>query len=400
MTQRAILSFFERDYFTSEHLTHLREEYFTGQARNAFKLAVKEFNGTPLNWPLLATKAEHETRMWILMNMSGIFEVDFSSWLIALKDEYLARELDTAKSKRYDHGIDAVYEMHKRTGDLLDNVKSIDKVDMHERFLQYLEGQTDNPVSTGYPKLDEKIFCGGFFPGQFIVIGGDPGTGKTSLMLNMAYNQGKTERVDFFSYELLSQDLHRRLVAAETCIPGDKIKRRNFSAKEKEDCIAASKVISDSKLQFKTSSGLSDLAMSIVTSDAQIIYVDYMQRIPMNDKRGQTDKISEISNTLNAAIKKTGKTLCIASSLNNDAMKSTGDPQVTDYKGSGDIGFDADIAMTLKFNGAKENEQVKVFAPKNRDGVSGFVSMTFRMPIFRYYETDEIHVPQMPYTAF
>jgi replicative DNA helicase len=72
-------------------------------------------------------------------------------------------------------------------------------------------------LTTGLLTLDNMI--GRIFPGDFILLGGMPGGGKTSLAMQIALHISKTEPVGFIELEMESRMLLLRTIASETGIP-------------------------------------------------------------------------------------------------------------------------------------------------------------------------------------
>lgn len=72
-------------------------------------------------------------------------------------------------------------------------------------------------LTTGLHTVDDMI--GRVFPGDFILFGGMPGGGKTSLAMQIALHVAKTQPVAFIELEMESRMLLLRTVAGETGIP-------------------------------------------------------------------------------------------------------------------------------------------------------------------------------------
>lgn len=121
-----------------------------------------------------------------------------------------------------------IMEEAQQSGDyshLADDLKKIDEESFYDKvekdnvsldFAQKLDricqGMPDihNHI-TGFTSLDGKIE--GFKDGELIIIGGRPGSGKTTLGLNIACNMArKHQKVMFFSLEMGALELHERLV--------------------------------------------------------------------------------------------------------------------------------------------------------------------------------------------
>jgi len=58
----------------------------------------------------------------------------------------------------------------------------------------------------------DRVVGGGLVPGSLIVITGDPGIGKSTLLLQVAYEIAKTKRVFYFSTEESLQQLKGRAI--------------------------------------------------------------------------------------------------------------------------------------------------------------------------------------------
>ena len=71
----------------------------------------------------------------------------------------------------------------------------------------------DKRVMSGFPSLDK--ITGGFRPGSLNVIAGRPGSGKTSLAMNIAYNAAVkyNKRVLVISLELSKEELANRVLS-------------------------------------------------------------------------------------------------------------------------------------------------------------------------------------------
>ena len=94
-------------------------------------------------------------------------------------------------------------------------------------------------LATGLTDLDSRM--GGLQPSDLIILAGRPGMGKTALATNIAYNVAKAWAgevradghmatvnggiVGFFSLEMSAEQLATRIIAEQTGIPSNKIRR-------------------------------------------------------------------------------------------------------------------------------------------------------------------------------
>lgn len=109
--------------------------------------------------------------------------------------------------------------------------------------------------STGYRELDRITR---FLPEKTVIVMGRPGSGKTALMLNMAWRQVKAGlKVGFVSLEMGREEINARLAALEKCIPYKHILYRDLK-----------------------------------NAQELRLFMDYMQEMPsnfyLNDRKGQT----------------------------------------------------------------------------------------------------------------
>lgn len=71
-------------------------------------------------------------------------------------------------------------------------------------------------IGTSLITVDEMI--GGLFPGDFVLLGGEPGGGKTSLAMQIAMHVSQKEHVGFIELEMENRMLLLRVIAGQTGI--------------------------------------------------------------------------------------------------------------------------------------------------------------------------------------
>ena len=81
--------------------------------------------------------------------------------------------------------------------------------------------------ATGFDGFDK--YYKGFYPGELVVIGGRPGMGKTSLMINLAINMSLQTPLVFISMDVSAETLSTRMIAALTGIPPNSIRDHSLS---------------------------------------------------------------------------------------------------------------------------------------------------------------------------
>jgi len=99
--------------------------------------------------------------------------------------------------------------------------------------LERLEGaQGENRLYTGFKELDSPNLIGGFQPGDYVLIGGDTGMGKTSLAVSMAINMAKEGKLGLFeSMEMDMDEMVKRFSSNLSGVPLTKL--RGYSEDER-----------------------------------------------------------------------------------------------------------------------------------------------------------------------
>ena len=214
-------------------------------------------------------------------------------------------------------------------------------------------------VPTGLRDLDDRL--GGLHQSDLIIIAGRPGMGKTALATNIAFNaaqklfeSGKKSSIAFFSLEMSSEQLSTRILAEQSRIKSNDIRRGKISDDQFEKFIETSKNISELPLYIDETPAISIAAMSNRARRIKrlfgldMIIVDYIQLMKgsFNNKDGRVQEISEITQGLKAMAKELSIPVVALSQLSR-AVEQRDDkkPQLSDLRESGSIEQDADVVM-------------------------------------------------------
>ena len=121
-------------------------------------------------------------------------------------------------------------------------------------------------VPTGLRDLDDRL--GGLHQSDLIIIAGRPSMGKT-LATNIAFNaakkiqeNGKKSTVAFFSLEMSSEQLSTRILAEQSRIRSNDIRRGRISDEQFDKFLETSKDISELPLYIDETPAISIAAMS------------------------------------------------------------------------------------------------------------------------------------------
>lgn len=296
--------------------------------------------------------------------------VEFHGRIISQK--HILRELIRISSETlkdaYDNTTD-VFDLLDRTEQNLFSVaegnirRSYDSLSdlMHKALKQIEEAQNKEGsvtgIETGFSELDK--VTGGFQPSDLIVLAARPGMGKTAFVLSMARNSA----VDFnrpvavFSLEMSNLQLVNRLIASESELDADKLKKGNLKDYEWEQLNAKIDRLSEAPILIDDTPALSVFELRAkcrrlkAQFDIQMVIIDYLQLMTTggDGKGNREQEISTISRSIKSIAKELNVPIIALSQLNRSVETRGGDkkPQLSDLRESGAIEQDADMVMFI-----------------------------------------------------
>ena len=226
-------------------------------------------------------------------------------------------------------------------------------------------------IPSGFKDLDKKL--GGLHKSDLIIIAGRPSMGKTALGTNIAFNcafkykEEKDEfenkkiidggKVAFFSLEMSSEQLATRILAEQTKISGDKMRKAELNkddfnkiAKTSADLENLNLIIDDNPIL--TIPTLRARARRLKRlHDINLIIIDYLQLMSgssngRND--GRVQEISEITRGLKSIAKELNIPIIALSQLSRQVeQREDKRPQLSDLRESGTIEQDSDVVMFI-----------------------------------------------------
>ena len=225
-------------------------------------------------------------------------------------------------------------------------------------------------IATGLTDLDGRM--GGLQHSDLIILAGRPGMGKTALATNIAYNvarafeqgevraDGSRETVNggivgFFSLEMSAEQLATRIIAEQTGIPSNKIRRGDIAEGEFEKIKDVSIELQHLPFYVDETGGLSigQFAARARRLKRQrgldLLVIDYLQLLQGSSRRSSENRvqeITEITTRLKALAKELNVPILALSQLSRQ-VESRDDkrPQLSDLRESGSIEQDADVVM-------------------------------------------------------
>ncbi len=214
-------------------------------------------------------------------------------------------------------------------------------------------------VPSGLTDLDDRL--GGLHKQDLIIIAGRPSMGKTALATNIAFNASlnikknnlKTS-IAFFSLEMSSEQLSTRILAEQSRVKSNDIRRGKINQDDFERFIEASKNLETLSLHIDdtpaiTISTLSNRARRLKRKEGlDLIVIDYIQLMKSSGYRneGRVLEIAEITQGLKALAKELDVPVLALSQLSRQVeQREDKKPQLSDLRESGSIEQDADVVM-------------------------------------------------------
>jgi replicative DNA helicase len=227
-------------------------------------------------------------------------------------------------------------------------------------------------VGTGLRDLDKKL--GGLHPSDLVILAGRPSMGKTSLATNIAFNAARAYKplrtqdgrtvaedgavVGFFSLEMSAEQLASRILAEESGISSDRIRRGDVSREDFDRFVQASHHLQALKLFIDDTPALSVPALRtrarrlMRQQGLGLIVVDYLQllrpSVQVRTLENRVQEISDITRGLKALAKELDVPVLALSQLSR-AVEQREDkrPMLADLRESGSIEQDADVVMFI-----------------------------------------------------
>ncbi len=226
-------------------------------------------------------------------------------------------------------------------------------------------------VPTGFKDLDNKL--GGLHKSDLIIIAGRPSMGKTALGTNIAFNcankylEEKDEfdnkkiidggKVAFFSLEMSSEQLATRILAEQTKISGDKMRKAELNKGDFNKIAKISSQLENLNLIIDDNPVLTIPTLRARARrlkrlhDINLIIIDYLQLMSSastNRNDGRVQEISEITRGLKSIAKELNIPIIALSQLSRQVeQREDKRPQLSDLRESGTIEQDSDVVMFI-----------------------------------------------------
>lgn len=254
-------------------------------------------------------------------------------------------------------------------------------------------------LPTGYPDMDKLL--AGFQKSNLVILAARPGTGKTTLAMNIAQflSVEQKKNVGVFSLEMSKEELVDRLLVSQADIDAWKLKTGNLDDNEWVALSNAMGELAEAPLYIDDTPGLSILEMRTkarrlqVEYGVDIIFVDYLQLAKSRNLENRVQEIGEVSQGLKNLARELKVPVIALSQLSRAVeQRGTKRPVLADLRDSGSIEQDADIVMFLYREDEDNVESMTLDIAKHRNGPLGQVHFYFRGDRIKFYSADTKHV--------
>jgi len=249
-------------------------------------------------------------------------------------------------------------------------------------------------IQTGFLDLDRSII--GLRPTDFIIIAGRPSMGKTTLATNISMNAAKSGKVGLiFSLEMSAYRLGLRMIASDTSTNLYELSRGEVRDYSKINNISDG--LNNLYVDFSTNLTAMDLQNRVreftETKHIDFIMVDYLQKLRFTSKQRRDLEVGDAALLFKNLAKDYGLPVILLSQLSRANEKMGSDvrkPRLSDLRESGAIEEHADIVLFLHReevynpNEPKHLNKADLIIAKNRDGETGFVTLTFLKHLNRF----------------
>lgn len=274
-----------------------------------------------------------------------------------------------------------------------------------DQFLKSLDDYYQNTedtlgLPTGLSELDKIL--GGLRPGKLVLIGGRPGMGKSSLVLQMAKTaiQKRGSKVLYFSLEMVGDELVERLISAETGLDTDLMRGKKLNSQNYTDIhrtierVNSWPLVIDDKTQNIEAIRARAVSHSF-SPGLDLIVIDYGQRVTTG--RNYQNRDAELG-VVSAAVKRLANDLqvpvvVVASLSRNCENRADKRPLLSDLRESGNWEYDADIVLFVYreeiYNPDTEFPNIaELIVSKHRGGKTGVISAYFKKHLTTFVDLE------------
>lgn len=301
------------------------------------------------------------------------------------------------------NAFDVLVSAHSTIGELM-NLRPDNSFDIDDSLSQAIESirNTDRLlVKTNFKNVDS--FAGGLTRGEITIVGGRPGHGKSTMLLNMLSNiLDGGHKVLLFNRELTNVEVLKKLLAIESKKLSYAMIRQgiydieNLQELDRVREYLAKKYSPDKFMMYDQLRDFSSSATEIKKFKPDVILDDYIQLIkPSNPNDPRRLQLERLVNDYKWIAKEYSCVVILASQLNRALeTRGTARPQLSDLAESGALEQVAEnvffVFYSYKIDQKPENKNlITIVAAKVRYGETGSAQMFYDGDKCKIYNTEQ-----------
>ena len=261
----------------------------------------------------------------------------------------------------------------------------------------YERGQEITGVPTGLLDLDRLM--SGLQPSTLVVLGGRPGSGKTSLALNIAAHAALEARVPvlMFSLEMGHLELTQRLLSSEARVDGTRLRNGKLLESEWPKISHAIGRLADAPLSIDDNPHLTVMEIRAKARRLKsreglgLVIIDYLQLMTgRSSAENRQVEVAEISRGLKILARELQVPVVALSQLSRN-LESRADkrPVLADLRESGALEQDSDAVLftyrdEMYNRDSPDRGSAEIILAKHRSGGTGVTNAAFLEPYTRF----------------
>ena len=308
-----------------------------------------------------------------------------------------------------------INEAHTLFGQVLEfqPTQTVSINEIIEETLDGINNKTNKLIKTGYPQIDK--FAGGLTRGEITIVGGRPGHGKTTVLINLLARMLSTgHKAIFFSRELPNSELIKKIICLESGELSYSMVRKNIYNESELSMVNQSISIIKEKynegkfLMFDNIRSFEASSSEVKRFKPDIILDDYIQLIAYTGREDQRRlQLEKLCNEYKWLAKEVNAVVILASQLNRgiEHRDKSYVPQLSDLAESGAIEqvaenvFFTHYDYKVKGEAGKGKNVLTISAKKIRYGDTGYVDLGYDGDKCKIYNSIEemVHNDEIPF---
>lgn len=267
-----------------------------------------------------------------------------------------------------------------------------------ERAESAANGRPASGITSGIHNLDN--LTGGFHPGELVVKGGRPASGKTNLAGQMGLAQARAGvPVWFGSLEMSADSLSERLIVNIAGLHAGKVRTGAYSDYAQQayyfhELQRAGDELAALPFWIYDRNGTLDQIIAAMYVGFQkrgcrVFYIDYAQRLNASSGERTTPKHERIENAarrFKTFAQETKSSVVLLAQLNRGMENEKRRPTLADLKDSGGLEQEADVVILLYAPKDSGGLTLELDVAKNRHGSNAVIEMQFNPVCLRLTE--------------